>query len=58
MKKILFAGSTAVLLSFSHHAFASGYQLFEQNAINIEDLGAGGAAIAIDASTSISTLQA
>jgi long-chain fatty acid transport protein len=40
-----------VLAGFTHQAAASGFQLFEGNAVNMGDLGAGGAAIAEDAST-------
>ena len=41
----------ALLASFSGNAAAGGFQLFEQNAVNMGDFGAGGAAIAEDAST-------
>lgn len=40
-----------VLAGFTQQAAASGFQLFEGNAVNMGDFGAGGAAIAQDAST-------
>jgi len=40
-----------MLVGFSQQAAASGFQLFEGNAVNMGDFGAGGAAIAEDAST-------
>lgn len=40
-----------VLAGLTNQAAASGFQLFEGNAVNIGDFGAGGAAIAEDAST-------
>ena len=40
-----------VLAGFTNQAAASGFQLFEGNAVNMGDFGAGGAAIAEDAST-------
>lgn len=41
----------ALASGFSQNAAASAFQLFEQNAVNMGDFGAGGAAIAEDAST-------
>jgi long-chain fatty acid transport protein len=49
VKKLLLLA--AVLLACQENAFASGFQLFEQNAVNLGDFAAGGAAIAEDAST-------
>lgn len=46
----LFALTTALLTGASNSS-ASAFQLFEQNAVNMGDFGAGGAAIAQDAST-------
>ena len=40
-----------MLAGFTNQAAASGFQLFEGNAVNMGDFGAGGAAIAEDAST-------
>ena len=42
---------TSVLLGFASNSYAAAFQLFEQNAVNLGDFGAGGAAIAEDAST-------
>lgn len=51
VSNIFVAGISFALFSFSGESFASGFQLFEQNAVNMGDFGAGGAAIAEDAST-------
>lgn len=55
MKKIAVSLKLVVvgmaLASVSMQSAASGFQLFEGNAVNIGDFGAGGAAIAEDAST-------
>lgn len=50
-KAFIAIGITALLTSMSSESFASAFQLFEQNAVNMGDFGAGGAAIAEDAST-------
>lgn len=50
-KVILTIGLSCALFGFSSGGFASAFQLFEQNAVNLGDFGAGGAAIAEDAST-------
>lgn len=51
IKKLLIIGIGS-LITFSSESFGSGFQLFEQNAVNMGDFSAGGAAIAQDASTS------
>ena len=53
MKKNLsvFLGSASVLSLLINTSFASGFMLQEQNAVQTGDFGAGGAAIAEDAST-------
>lgn len=50
VKRLLNLGLIS-LLAVSSHAFAGAFQLFEYNGVNAGDAGAGGAAIAEDAST-------
>jgi len=50
-KCFLAAGIATTLLTFSSGVSAGGFQLFEQNAVDMGDFGAGGAALAEDAST-------
>lgn len=50
-KLILTAVVTSTIVGFGNAALAGAFQLFEQNAVNMGDFGAGGAAIADDAST-------
>lgn len=50
-KQIFNLAIISVLMGLTGTAAASGFQLFEQNAVNMGDFGAGGAAIAEDAST-------
>lgn len=52
VKRLLNASLVSFLAAVSSHALASGFQLFEYNGIVAGDAGAGGAAIAEDASTS------
>lgn len=51
IKVLLAVGISSGIFSLPATVFASGFQLFEVNAVNIGDFGAGGAAIAEDAST-------
>lgn len=50
-KSVIAVGISFALLGVSENSSAGGFQLFEQNAVNMGDFGAGGAAIAEDAST-------
>jgi long-chain fatty acid transport protein len=55
MKKYLslkFFITGVLFFGFTNISVAGGFQLYEQNAVNMGDFGAGGAAIADDASTS------
>lgn len=51
VKRLLDIGLIGMLTAVSSHVLASGFQLFEYNGIAAGDAGAGGAAIAEDAST-------
>ncbi len=51
IKQLLNLGLVSLLATLSSHALASGFQLFEYNGVTAGDAGAGGAAIAEDAST-------
>jgi long-chain fatty acid transport protein len=51
LKKWISLSSAITLMGVSSLAFASGFQLFEENAVGMGDFGAGGAAIAEDSST-------